>query len=88
MTCFKLTQPVRQNVSLYLQILARKAIKRKENLLYLSGFALALVGRGEDVELSAAPRQGTLVDVHSAQVYVNATGAPTDQKLIKQLLST
>lgn len=50
---------------------------------YLSGFALALVGSGEDVELSAAPRQGALVDVNSAQVYVNATGAPTDQKLIQ-----
>lgn len=83
MTCSKLTQPVSQNVNLYLQILAGKAIKRKENLWYLSGFALALVGSSEDVELSAAPRQGALVDVHSAQVYVNATGAPRDQKLIK-----
>lgn len=54
----------------------------REKVWYLSGFALALVGGGEDVELGAAPGQGALVDVHSAQVYVNATGAPGEHKLM------
>lgn len=44
-----------------------------DEIIYLSGAFLALVRGRKNVELRTVRRQGTLVDVHPAQVNINTT---------------
>jgi hypothetical protein len=47
---------------------------------YFSCLFLALVRGRENVELRTAGGQGALVDIHSAQVNINATRPPATKK--------